>query len=68
MEVDLTFIVIFGCSMLIMGAVAFMLGRVLDTHFRAKVLRTILRKDYGILGISSADGSRSSASTPPRFL
>jgi len=55
-EVDLfTLIVLGSTGFMLLGAVAFAFGRILDTHFRAKVFRIITKKDYGILGIASQD-------------
>lgn len=56
MEIDaLTLIVVGSVSLLLIGLLTFFLGRILDTHFRAKIMRTITKKDYGILGIASQD-------------
>jgi len=55
-EVDLlTLIITAGFSMVVLALVFFLLGRIADTHFRAKVMRMITKKDYGILGIASQD-------------
>lgn len=56
MEINTLTLIIYGSiSLLIVGLLTFFLGRVLDTHFRAKMLRMITKKDYGILGIASQD-------------
>lgn len=44
-----TFISLFGFML------AFFMGRIMDTHFRAKIFRQFLKKDYGILAITSKD-------------
>lgn len=55
-EVDLlTLIITAGFSMVVLALVFFLLGRISDTHFRAKLMRTLTKKDYGILGIASQD-------------
>ena len=55
-EVDMLYlIVVGGCSLLIIGMLTFILGRLLDTHFRAKVMRIVTKRDYGILAIASQD-------------
>jgi len=55
-EVDLvSLMIIAGFSMVVLALVFFLLGRIADTHFRAKVMRMITKKDYGILGIASQD-------------
>lgn len=36
-------------------ALAFFMGRIMDTHFRAKVMRSVMKKDYGVLAITSKD-------------
>lgn len=56
MQVDLFMLMVVGsCAILIIGALTFILGRIMDTHFRAKLMRMITKKDYGILGIASQD-------------
>ena len=55
-EVDLTMlIIVLSFGALCLALLMFIVGRVLDTHFRAKLMRTITKKDYGILGVASQD-------------
>ena len=55
-EVDIVMLVIVGSfGMLFLGLFAFIIGRIMDTHYRAKLMRMITKKDYGILGIASQD-------------
>jgi hypothetical protein len=55
-EVDILYLIVVGsCSLLIIGMLTFILGRLLDTHFRAKVMRIVTKRDYGILAIASQD-------------
>jgi hypothetical protein len=55
-EVDIVMLIVVGSfGMLFLGLFAFFVGRILDTHFRAKIMRTLTKKDFGILGIASQD-------------
>lgn len=55
-EIDALSLIVVGFSSIFMiGVMAFIVGRILDTHFRAKLMRMITKKDYGILGIASQD-------------
>jgi hypothetical protein len=55
-EVDLVSMLMVGFFTAgMVGVLTFLMGRLLDTHFRAKVMRMITKKDYGILGIASQD-------------
>lgn len=53
---DITLLIIVGSfSAVFLAILTFIVGRVLDTHFRAKLMRMITKKDYGVLGIASQD-------------
>ena len=55
-EVDIVMLIVLGSfGAVFLGLFTFFIGRILDTHFRAKIMRTLTKKDYGILGIASQD-------------
>jgi hypothetical protein len=48
-------ILVYAIIALIWTALMIFVGRCLDPTFRAKLLRMVLKKDYGILGVASKD-------------